>query len=111
MRIVSLNVRGLRKQHLQNNNATGPSNFFTWLRKTDFDIMALQEINLPSTPTTTEQTNYNQYLNTHSSVWSSHCALLLRDPDLSFSNTSYAEEGRIIVTTVSSSSTSFTATF
>lgn len=111
MRIASLNVRGLRKQHLQNNNATGPPNFLTWLRHTDFDIMALQEINLPTTPTTTEQTNYNQYLNIHSSVWSSHCALLLRNPDLSLSNTTYAEEGRIIVTTVTSSSSSFEATF
>lgn len=111
MRIASLNVRGLRKQHLQNNNTTGPSNFLTWLRQTDFDIMALQELNLPDIPTTDEQTNYNQYLNTHTSVWSPHCALLLRDPDLSFSNTSLEQEGRVIVTTITSSSSSFEATF
>lgn len=111
MIIATHNCRGLRKLHLSNNNTQQPNHFFTWLRQTQADILALQELQLLTPPDINDQIRYNQFLNVNAAVWTEHCALLLRDPDLSLSNTDTALEGRVIITTVTSASTSFSATF
>ncbi len=111
MKIATINCRGFRKHHLTTNNTRQPNNFLIWLRQTEADILALQELQLSTPPTPNDQALYNQYLNANDSVWTEHCALLLRDPDLSLSHTTTALEGRVITTTVTSASSSFSATF
>lgn len=111
MKIATLNCHGFHKQHLSTNTNCHPNNFLIWLCQTQADILALQELQLPNTPTTNDQALYNQYLNTNDSVWTEHCAILLRDPDLSLSNMDTALGGCVITTAVISASFSFSTTF
>lgn len=113
MRIATLNVRGLRKQHLKKklDNFTNQTGFFTWLRQSTTDILALQELKFPVTPSADEQKRYNQLLKNDAAVWTSECALFLRNPSLSFVSTDTFLLGRVIVARVRCSSSSFEATF
>ncbi|OAQ24672.1 hypothetical protein K457DRAFT_49478, partial [Linnemannia elongata AG-77] len=112
MRIATLNVRGMRKQHLQ--RTIGPnnqSNFYTWLRQTDNNILALQELGFDSPgPNTNQQQTLNQILNCNDAVWTRHCALLIRDPSLSITSSSTFLDGRVITASIMSSSLAFEAT-
>ncbi|KAF9111688.1 hypothetical protein BGW39_004280, partial [Mortierella sp. 14UC] len=109
----TLNVRGMRKQHLQRNiGPNNQSNFYTWLRQTDSSILALQELGFdPPGPTAIQQQTFNQILKCNDAVWTGHCALLIRDPSLSITSSSTFLNGRVITASVKSSSSPFEATF
>src|SRR5690554_3364513 len=98
MKISTYNVRGIRKTHPLNN----PSHHLTWIRNISPDILALQEVQLPSPPPPADTTRLNQILGAHDAIWTQHCALLLRDTTLSLSDSSTHLDGRVIIATVSS---------
>ena len=104
MNIATFNVRGLRKEHLQKkdkNNSNSLGGFFTWLRNTNNDILALQELRFRETLLLDDQRRYNQIFKCSDAVWTT----------LSFSSTHTYLDGRIILAHVTSSSTPFAATF
>lgn len=107
IKIATMNVRGLRKAHLKkktDNDNTSQNGFFSWLRKTENDIFALTELGFKDTPSDDEQKKYKQILKYNDAAWTSDCALLLRDPALSFSHMQTFLHGRVIFARVTSSS-------
>jgi hypothetical protein len=79
IKIATMNVRGLRKAHLQkktdNDKTLSQNKFISWLRKTENDIIALTELGFKDTPSVDEQKKYKQILKYKDAAWTSDCAL------------------------------------
>ena len=97
LKIATLNARTINKT----SNQTGTRNFHKYLSTQRIDILALQETSIQP-----QDTNLTQRLNTslraHQSIWTSHCALLLIHPKLTFLSSYVLLGGRAIFAIVGS---------
>lgn len=108
--IMSLNVRGLRKNtHLAQNNIKH-SHFHSWLGRRSATIMAFQEIQYSTPPSSQDITTIHNILKAHDGHWSQHCGLIVRDADLQMSKKTTWLDGRIITADIRSKNSPFLAT-